>query len=50
MTTILYARVSTIEQTLEHQRVQAEKSGFTIDEVASRFLGRKLERAIRVDL
>ena len=32
-TTILYARVSTTEQNLDHQRVQAEAAGFVIDEV-----------------
>lgn len=31
--TILYARVSTTEQTLEHQRTQAEAAGFCIAEV-----------------
>ncbi|MDW3118371.1 MAG: recombinase family protein [Roseovarius pacificus] len=31
--TILYARVSTADQTLEHQRSQAEAAGFEIDEV-----------------
>ena len=31
--TILYARVSTAEQTLKHQREQAEQAGFVIDEV-----------------
>ncbi|TBA43656.1 recombinase family protein [Rhizobium ruizarguesonis] len=31
--TVLYARVSTIDQTLDHQRTQAEKAGFVIDEV-----------------
>ncbi|NVK36165.1 MAG: recombinase family protein [Rhodobacteraceae bacterium] len=31
--TILYARVSTIDQTLDHQRTQAEGAGFVIDEV-----------------
>lgn len=31
--TILYARVSTAEQNLEHQRTQAEAAGFDIDEV-----------------
>lgn len=31
--TILYARVSTSEQTLDHQRTQAEAAGFVIDEV-----------------
>ena len=31
--TILYARVSTIEQTLKHQRDQAEQAGFVVDEV-----------------
>jgi len=31
--TILYARVSTTEQTLDHQRTQAEHAGFVIDEV-----------------
>ncbi|RWG58665.1 MAG: recombinase family protein [Mesorhizobium sp.] len=33
--TILYARVSTIDQTLGHQRTQAEAAGFTIDEVVA---------------
>jgi DNA invertase Pin-like site-specific DNA recombinase len=33
MSTVLYARVSTAEQTLDHQRTQAEAAGFTIDEV-----------------
>ena len=33
--TILYARVSTAEQTLDHQRIQAEAAGFTIDEVVA---------------
>ncbi|MGI6850944.1 recombinase family protein [Mesorhizobium sp. 1B3] len=31
--TVLYARVSTADQTLEHQRTQAEKAGFKIDKV-----------------
>lgn len=31
--TILYARVSTTDQTLDHQRSQAEAAGFVIDEV-----------------
>ena len=31
--TILYARVSTAEQTLKHQRDQAKQAGFVIDEV-----------------
>ena len=31
--TILYARVSTAEQTLKHQREQAEQAGFVIDKV-----------------
>jgi putative DNA-invertase from lambdoid prophage Rac len=35
MTTILYARVSTIEQTIEHQRAHAESAGFVIDDVVS---------------
>lgn len=35
MATILYARVSTIDQTIEHQRTQAEQAGFTIDEVVA---------------
>jgi len=35
MQTILYARVSTAEQTLSHQRKQAEAAGFTIDEVVA---------------
>ncbi len=33
MATILYARVSTAEQTIEHQRTQAEGAGFKIDRV-----------------
>ncbi|RYC28705.1 recombinase family protein [Lichenibacterium minor] len=35
MTTILYARVSTAEQTIGHQRTQAEAAGFHIDEVVA---------------
>lgn len=31
--TILYARVSTSDQTLDHQKAQAEAAGFEIDEV-----------------
>lgn len=33
MTTILYARVSTADQKIEHQKTQAETAGFVIDEV-----------------
>lgn len=33
MQTILYARVSTRDQTLDHQVIQAEASGFIIDDV-----------------
>jgi putative DNA-invertase from lambdoid prophage Rac len=33
MATILYARVSTADQTLEHQRTQAEQAGFRLDAV-----------------
>lgn len=33
MKTILYARVSTREQTIAHQRTQAEQAGFRLDEV-----------------
>lgn len=35
MATILYARVSTAEQNLGHQRTQAEAAGFQIDEVVA---------------
>jgi putative DNA-invertase from lambdoid prophage Rac len=35
MTTILYARVSTVDQTIEHQLQQANGAGFHIDEVVS---------------
>jgi DNA invertase Pin-like site-specific DNA recombinase len=35
MRTILYARVSSKQQTLEHQKTQAEMAGFTIDEVVA---------------
>lgn len=31
--TVLYARVSTVDQTLDHQQTQAEAAGFAIDEV-----------------
>lgn len=33
MTTILYARVSTADQTIAHQRTQAEADGFMVDAV-----------------
>lgn len=33
MAIVLYARVSTAEQTIEHQRTQAEAAGFKIDRV-----------------
>jgi putative DNA-invertase from lambdoid prophage Rac len=33
MATILYARVSTTEQTIEHQRTHAERAGFRLDKV-----------------
>jgi len=35
MTTILYARVSTADQTIAHQRKQAEAAGFKIDHVVA---------------
>jgi putative DNA-invertase from lambdoid prophage Rac len=35
MTTVLYARVSSTEQTIEHQRTHAEGAGFKIDLVVS---------------
>jgi DNA invertase Pin-like site-specific DNA recombinase len=35
MKTVLYARVSTSEQTIAHQRTQAEAAGFRIDEVVA---------------
>jgi DNA invertase Pin-like site-specific DNA recombinase len=35
MSTILYARVSTAEQTIEHQLAHARATGFTIDEVVA---------------
>jgi putative DNA-invertase from lambdoid prophage Rac len=35
MTVVLYARVSTIDQTIAHQRTQAEAAGFKIDDVVS---------------
>lgn len=35
MKTVLYARVSTTEQTLDHQRTHAEAAGFQIDEVVA---------------
>lgn len=35
MATILYARVSCVDQTLAHQRTQAEAAGFRFDEVIS---------------
>ena len=33
MKTVLYCRVSTADQTLDHQRVQAEAAGYRFDEV-----------------
>src|SRR6516164_652359 len=33
MKTVLYCRVSTADQTLEHQRIQAEAAGYVLDEV-----------------
>ncbi|MGC0391111.1 recombinase family protein [Bradyrhizobium sp. USDA 241] len=33
MATVLYARVSTADQTIEHQRTQAEAAGFVVDRV-----------------
>lgn len=33
--TVLYARVSTVDQTLDHQRTQAEQAGFRIDKVVA---------------
>ena len=35
MATILYAPVSTTEQTIEHQCTQAERTGFRLDKVIS---------------
>ena len=35
ITTILYARVSTADQTIAHQRKQAEAAGFRIDQVVA---------------
>lgn len=35
MSVVLYARVSTVDQTLDHQRTQAEAAGFRIDEVVA---------------
>jgi putative DNA-invertase from lambdoid prophage Rac len=35
MKNVLYARVSSADQTLEHQRTQAEAAGFKIDEVVA---------------
>jgi putative DNA-invertase from lambdoid prophage Rac len=35
MGTILYARVSTVEQTIEHQLEHAKKAGFVIDKVVA---------------
>jgi DNA invertase Pin-like site-specific DNA recombinase len=35
MATVLYARVSSTEQTIEHQRTQAEQAGFKFDEIIS---------------
>jgi putative DNA-invertase from lambdoid prophage Rac len=35
MATILYARVSTVEQTIDHQLAQAQAAGFAIDDVVA---------------
>ena len=58
--TVLYARTSTLDQTLDHQRAQAEAAGFVIDEViadqgvsgttttlAQRPEGRRLDERLR---
>jgi putative DNA-invertase from lambdoid prophage Rac len=37
MRTVLYCRVSTADQTLDHQRTQAEAAGFRFDEVIADF-------------
>ncbi len=37
MATVFYARVSTVDQTLEHQRIQAEAAGFRFDQVVADF-------------
>ena len=35
MKTVLYCRVSTADQTLDHQRVQGEAAGYRFDEVVA---------------
>ena len=35
MKTVLYCRVSTLDQTLDHQRIQAEAAGFRLDDVVA---------------
>jgi len=35
MATIFYARVSTVDQNIEHQRMQAEAAGFKIDRLVA---------------
>jgi putative DNA-invertase from lambdoid prophage Rac len=35
MATILYARVSTVEQTIDHQLAQAQSAGFVVDDVVA---------------
>lgn len=35
MSTVLYARVSTVDQNISHQKAQAEAAGFFIDEVVA---------------
>jgi putative DNA-invertase from lambdoid prophage Rac len=35
MATILYARVSTVEQTIDHQLAQAQAAGFAVDDVVA---------------
>jgi len=37
MATVFYARVSTVDQTLDHQRIQAEAAGFRFDQVVADF-------------
>jgi putative DNA-invertase from lambdoid prophage Rac len=35
LATIFYARVSTVDQNIEHQQAQAEAAGFKIDRVVA---------------
>ena len=47
MKTVLYCRVSTLDQTLAHQRTQAETAGFRLDDVVADHGISRVQTALR---